>query len=179
MKKFVLVLLMGVSIGVSALCAQADQLQWNLREDAERAAKAIKPGSVVVSYCSQCDAQTIEVWWAERAVVTTTPENELFEVQVFGKRLMASEEKFDKGKFTGPATLTSKNISDKNRWFLEAVDLAYVYVPVGNGRFRVLGKELGLAADVRTEFVALPANVLAKIEAENKNSSNDDNPYTK
>ena len=67
MSKTVMVAIVLVAI-TAALCF-ADQLAWNAREICEEAAKRIKRNSILISYCSCCDNEHLEVWLVKRAVI--------------------------------------------------------------------------------------------------------------
>jgi hypothetical protein len=172
-----------VAVCCFIVACRADQLAYNSLEVSRRAVQAIKPDSILVSYCSRCDDQTVEVWQVQKAVVTTTEERRHFEVQVFGKRLFRSKKKFNRGDYKEPVEYRKFGAHPQGgRWFLQGIDLAYVYVPVSNGGFRNLARVLDLEAKVRVERINLPPDVLSEAQqdistarAENARD-NDDRP---
>jgi hypothetical protein len=149
---------------IAAVCG-ADQFAYNSLDISRRAAQAIKSDSILVSYCSRCDDQRVEVWQVRKAVVTATDQRKFFEVQVFGKRLFRSKKKFDKGEYKEPVQYRKVGSQAQgSRWFLNGVDLAYIYVPVGNGAFRNLARVLELEAKVKVEKINLPTDVFSEVE---------------
>jgi hypothetical protein len=145
--------------------SRADQLAYNSLDISRRAAQAIKPNTILVSYCSRCDDQVVEVWQVQKAVVTATDERRYFEVQVFGKRLFRSKKKFDRGQYKEPVEYRKFGAQTQGgRWFLQGIDLAYVYVPVGDGGFRNLARVLNLEAKVRVEKISLPPAVVSEAQ---------------
>lgn len=154
-----------VAVCFIIVACRADQLAYNSLENSRRAVQAIKPDSILVSYCSRCDDQTVEVWQVQKAVVTATDERRYFEVQVFGKRLFRSKKKFDRGEYKEPVEYRKFGAHPQGgRWFLRGIDLAYVYVPVSNGGFRNLARVLDLDAKIRVERINLPPDVLSEVQ---------------
>ncbi len=154
-----------IAVCFMIVASRADQLAYNSLENSRRAAQAIKPDSILVSYCSRCDDQTVEVWQVQKAVVTATDERRYFEVQVFGKRLYRSKKKFDRGEYKEPVEYRKFGAHPQGgRWFLQGIDLAYVYVPVSNGGFRNLARVLDLDAKIRVEKINLPPDVLSEAQ---------------
>ncbi|HEX8237608.1 MAG TPA: hypothetical protein VF600_16745 [Abditibacteriaceae bacterium] len=154
-----------VAVFLIVVVCRADQLAYNSLEVSRRAVQAIKPDSVLVSYCSRCDDEPVEVWQVQKAVVTTTDERRYYEVQVFGKRLFRSKKKFDRGQYKEPVEYRKLGLQTQgSRWFLQGIDLAYVYVPAGNGGFRNLARVLDLEAKVRVEKINLPSTVLSEVQ---------------
>jgi hypothetical protein len=154
-----------VAMSLISVACRADQLAYNSLDISRRAAQEIKPDSILISYCSRCDDQAVEVWQVQKAVVTTTDERRYFEVQVFGKRLYRSKKKFDRGKYKEPVEYRKFHSQPPvGRWFLEGIDLAYVYVPESNGGFRNLARVLGLEAKIRVEKINLPPDLLPELQ---------------
>jgi len=151
--------------------ARADQLAWIRLADAERAAKAIRPGSRVVLYCSKCDDQLLDVWQVEGAVVTRTQDPRYFQVAIVGSRLFRSRQRFDSGRYAEPAEYEAEPERERDLIRRQEVDLAYVYVPVKEGLFRCLGKTLGLACEVEVENLRLPASVAGEDRVESSRPS--------
>ena len=164
MRKKLAVLLVLVA-AFATYVVRADQLQINSYEVCRRAVAAIKPNSVAVSYCSECDSQYVDVWRVRRAVVVATGKDQ-YEVAVFGPKLYRSTERFSRGAYYEPVEYRRVYADSENaRWFLQSIDLAYFYVPQ-NGRFRVLGKQLNLPAEVAVETIKLPQAVSDAINEE-------------
>lgn len=153
--------LAAVAISLAASVSSADQLAWNELEVSERGAKAIRPESLLVSFCSLCDDEHVEVWRVKQVVVSATPTKGLYEVGVFGKRLRRSVKAFDAGEYAEPVQYAACPPDEQSGWFLEGIDLAYVYVPSGGKSFRCLGRVLGLECDVKVEAISLPDEAMA------------------
>ncbi|MBN1857751.1 hypothetical protein JW848_00935 [Candidatus Bipolaricaulota bacterium] len=111
-----------------AICA-ADQLQWNDRETSERAAQRILEAPLLITYCSACSAPSVDLWFVEGIDILPTPTEGLFEIILSGWRV----------NIAGGVA----------EWSSQAVDLAYVYVPAGKGRFRCLGDLLALPCTIK------------------------------
>jgi hypothetical protein len=149
------------------IACRADQLAYNSLENSRRAVDLIQPNSTLVSYCSLCDSQTVEVWQVRKAVVTVTEDRKHYEVQVFGKRLFKSRKKFDKGHYKEPVEYRRVGADVKGgKWFLEPIDLAYVYVPVEDGSFQNAAMVLGLKAKTKVDVIRLPADVTTQVGQE-------------
>lgn len=149
------------TLALTACASIADQLAWNTQEVSAKGARAIKPNSLLVSYCSLCDDQHVEVWRVKKAVVAATEGNGFHEVRVFGKKLSRSVGAFDAGEYAEPVQYQAFPPEEQEGWFLQGIDLAYVYVPTGDTSFRCLGKVLGLECDVQVESISLPVETLA------------------
>ena len=128
---FLLVLTLGL------LCT-ADQLQWNDRDTCEQAAQWIRETPVLMEFCSLCNAAPVDLWLVHGVDIRSTPSEGRFEVVITGWKVERS--------------------SGRAEWSSQAVDLAYVYVPVGNDRFRCLGEVLGLPCWIKVSVLkpALP-----------------------
>jgi len=155
-----------VVLAVATLSCLADQLAWNSRETCEVAAKKIKPNSILVSYCSLATSDHVEVWLVKRVVVATTSTEGFFEVNVFGRRLYKSKRTFREKQYLEPVEYEAVTGDESSRWFLEGIDLAYVYVPTGSGAFRCLAKVIKRDCDVNVDMIKLPPQLVDKIEKE-------------
>ncbi|MCD6494782.1 hypothetical protein J7K60_01870, partial [Candidatus Bipolaricaulota bacterium] len=58
-----------VLVAVTTVSCLADQLAWNSRGTCEEAVKSIGQGSILVSYCSLCSNEHIEVWLVKGVIV--------------------------------------------------------------------------------------------------------------
>ena len=146
----------------SSICL-ADQLQWNASAICEEAARAIGRQSLLISYCSQAGADPVELWFVRAARVVQTPTEGLFEVLVLGRRLYTSQRALSSGEFPLSNSPWSFNEVQSPSWFVQGVDLAYSYIPTGDGVFRCLGKVLGLECLVRVETITLPDDVMKSL----------------
>ena len=141
----------------------ADQLAWNSREICEESAMAIKRNSILISYCSLCDNEYVEIWLVKKVIVGTTAVHNLFQVNIFGKRMYKSKKAFQEKQYFEPVDYESIAHDDSSQWFLEGIDLAYIYVPTVNGSFLCLGKMMQYDCDVNVEIINLPSKIIDNI----------------
>lgn len=141
----------------------ADQLQWNALSTCEQAVQAIGRESLLISYCSQANEDYIELWFVRRAYIVHTPADGLFEIRVFAKCLYRSRNAFSPEEFPVSTAQWSFNKVRDPRWFVEGIDLAYVYVHTGDRSFQCLGKVLGLECLIEVETISLPSDVMEEI----------------
>lgn len=126
--------------------AWADQLQCNSAEVAGRATKLLPVGSLVIDFCSLCEAPA-QVVKVERVMVVEDCDHEV----ELGGAVLAGTQKVFKDGYEPNATWAKSNGRFQNR-----LDLAYVYVEVARNDFRFLGGQLGLTATVNTPAIRLP-----------------------
>jgi len=166
-----------VLVAVTTASCLADQLAWNSRgtcEDwnsrgtCEEAAKSIEQGSILLSYCSLCSNEHVEVWLVKGIIVSPTVTQGLFQVNVLGKRLYRSEEAFQESDYSEPVQYEVVKGGGRARWFITGIDLAYVYVPTSDGVFRCLGKVIKRECSINVDTISLPPELFqqAKREAE-------------
>jgi len=148
---------------IGSLASLADQLQWNSRGVCERAVHAIKPESIVISYCSLADNEHVEIWLVKKVGVANTLTKGLFEVSIFGRRLYKSKKAFSSGEYREPTDCIEYKAEGQSGWFVEGIDLAYVYIHTGDNSFRCLGKVLELECLVELETIKLPDDLMKKI----------------
>jgi hypothetical protein len=139
--------------GLTPKKAQADQLQCNSAEVAERATKLLPAGSLVIDFCSLCEspAQVVRV---ERVMVVKDCDHEV----ELGGPVLALTQKVFKDGYEPNATWAKSSARFQNR-----LDLAYVYVEVARNDFRFLGGQLGLEATVNTPAIRLPEELYASL----------------
>ena len=107
MKKNLLTLLLALIL--LPFAGRADQLAWNSRADVEKVVNAIqeqikqaeKP-FYMVSYCSLCSEETIEVWEVKEVVTVAIYNTDFFEMRVFGKRILRSTHTILEGEYQEP-----------------------------------------------------------------------------
>lgn len=126
--------------------ARADQLQCNSAGAAEAAAARLAPGTIMLDFCSMCDAPVTVVRVSSAEVVKGCD----FEVQVQGEVLAKTAKSFQDGKGVDGALYEPAQGTYDQR-----VDLAYVYVETAPNDFRWLGGVLGLDAQVNTPEIRL------------------------
>ena len=160
-----------VLVAVTTMSCLADQLAWNSRGTCEEAAKSIEQGSILVSFCSLCSNEHVEVWLVRGIIVAPTPTQGLFEVNVFGIRLYRSNEAFQEMQYSEPVEYKAVKGQEPARWFAAAIDLAYVYVPTSEGTFRCLGKVINRECSINVDTISLPRQLLeqAKTEVQREN----------
>jgi len=149
---------------ITSLTCLADQLAWNSRNVCEAAAKCIKPNSILISYCSICPSDYVEVWLVKKVVVAATSEDDLFEVHVFGKRLYRSKEMVSVNQYSEPIEYEAITGGESDSWFLEGIDLAYVYVPTDKALFSCLGKVLKKECETQVNIITLPGHIVEQIQ---------------
>ena len=160
-KTIMLAIVLVVVVTVSCL---ADQLAWNSREICEEAAKSIGQGSILVSYCSLCSNEHVEVWLVKGIIVAPTVTQGLFQVNVLGKRLYRSNEAFQENRYSEPVEYEAVTGEGSARWFVAGIDLAYVYVPTSSGSFRCLGKVIERECSINVDTISLPYQLLEQAE---------------
>lgn len=159
--RIIILVLLLAAIG-SSTCL-ADQLQWNALTACKEAVQAIGRDSLLTSYCSQANEDYVELWLVRSAYVVHTPAEGLFEVLVLAKRLYKSQKAFSSGEFPVSADQWGFNEVRDSGWFVEGIDLAYVYIHTGDSSFQCLGRVLELECLVGVEMISLPGNVMGKM----------------
>ena len=129
-----IVMLAIVFVAITMVSCLADQLAWNSRRTCEEAAKMIKLGSILLSYCSLCSNEHVEVWLVQGINIAPTVTQGLFQVNVFGIRLYKSKEALREMSFSQPVQYEAITGEGPARWFAVGIDLAYVYVPTSTLR---------------------------------------------
>jgi hypothetical protein len=164
MSKTLMVAIILVAI-TAALCF-ADQLAWNAREICEEAAKRIRQNSILISYCSCCDNEHLEVWLVKRVIVATIATQGWFKVNIFGRRLFTSKKAFRENQYSEPVQYEAVTGDGSSRWLLEGIDLAYVYVPTSKGSFHCLAKGIKRECSINVDTISLPSQLLEQAERE-------------
>lgn len=139
------------------LSAYGDQLQWISHKEAEKANKYLESGTRIISYCSNCDDQYIEV----REIIETTilePSKGWSEIQVTYKEKYRSEWRFDSGHYREPIEYEESKFPEDLK--IQTLDLAYVYVETDDGVFSNLGKLLNMECYIKVEKINLPYYLL-------------------
>ena len=155
-----MIMLAIVLVAVATVSCLADQLAWNSREACEEAAKSIEHGSILLSYCSLCSNEHVEVWLVKGIRVVPTVTQGLFEVNVFGIRLYRSKEAFRETNYAEPVQYEAVTAAGPARWFVTGIDLAYVYVPTSEGAFRGLGKVIERECSINVDTISLSRQLL-------------------
>lgn len=153
---------------IGSIACFADQLQWNSRGVCKRAIRLIRPGSILISYCSLADNEHIEVWLVKEVDAINTPIEGLFEVFILGKRLYTSKKAFSSGEYRESVDYIEYKPVDQCECFYEAIDLAYVYIHAGTNSFQCLGKVLGLECLVEIEKIHLPDDLMEQLTSTEK-----------
>ncbi len=174
MKQYITTLL--VALVVFPFVCRADQLAWIPRADVERVVSSIQQDILrgkkfgrpyyMVSYCSRCDRQRIEVWEVAKVVTVAIPDTDYFEMNVLGRCILRSTEDIREGKYQEPIQYEPVP-EDEANWFLQGVDLAYVYAPSADDIFRCIGKTYQLECDVNVERITLPRSAFQKSKKKN------------
>ena len=53
---------------------------------------------------------------------------------------------------------------ESDSWFLESIDLAYVYVPTDKALFSCLGKILNKECETQVDIITLPGHIVEQIQ---------------
>ncbi len=163
MKKCALLLLLALSLIAREL--RADQFSLNPRETCTNALSFCPAGSIVVSFCSLCDGEHVEVWQVKEALVSDAQFRDLFELRLFVKKLYRSKEAFTSNHFRAPAHF-EKIRGGEQSLSLEDTDLAYLYVLKPDGAFHVLAAEMGLTPlDCLVPTITLPRSIMKSATA--------------
>jgi hypothetical protein len=145
----------------------ADQLSWNSREECEKAVKKLSKGSIVISYCSFCNDEYVEIWQVQKAVVTYTGRKEFYKVEIFYKKLFRSKKAFDVGKYKEPVEyekVFAQKDDKSDLYDRSGVDLAYIYTKETENVFSCLGKQLSFECEVKVDKIQLPQKVMDEIQ---------------
>ncbi|MFC2099329.1 hypothetical protein ACFLSF_00645, partial [Candidatus Bipolaricaulota bacterium] len=124
---------------------------------------AIGRESLLISYCSQADEDLVELWLVRDLKIIDTPVAGLFEVLVLAKCLYRSQRAFSSEEFPASDDHWAFGEAHDPGWFVEGIDLAYVYIHAGGSIFQCLGKELELECLVGVETITLPDGVMEKV----------------
>lgn len=159
-----------LSISISPVCA--DQLAWNSLQDCETAVNALPSGSILISYCSNCNNEFVEIWQVRKAVVAYTGNEDNYQVNIFSKKLYRSAAPFSSGQFSDSVRyeeLSAGSSGCEELYTLEDVDLAYIYVytpaTMVQNFYECLGLHLGLKCEVPTEYIVLPENISERLQS--------------
>lgn len=148
----IVILLVCLGMGYS-LSGLGDQLQWNDLETCERAAAEIRKAGVLISYCSLAEEPNAQFWLVRDVAIIPTTAEGLWEVIVTGRLLNAfTRRHFDEKRQRSSGNLHARTDTHCH-WFVEGVDLAYIYVPIGNGDFTCLGRSLDQPCSVTVETI--------------------------
>ena len=161
-----IVILAIVLVAITTMSCIADQLAWNSRGTCEEAVKSIGQASILLSYCSLCNNEHVEIWLVRGIIIAPTAAQGLFEVNVLGKRLYRSNEAFQENDYSEPVEYEAVTGESPARWFVTGIDLAYVYVPTRNGSFRCLGKVIKRECSVNVDTISLPHQLLEQAKTE-------------
>jgi hypothetical protein len=157
--------------GFSLLCAflltgtaPAEQFDSVPRQVCINALAYVEPGSIVISYCSQCDREYVEVWRVKDAFAVDVQDRDQFQLTLFAKKLFRSKEALAAKELTAGTKFVRVRGGEKSL-VVGGVDVAYIYVKRPDGLFHVLAKELNLEPlHCAVETITLPPALLAALE---------------
>ena len=104
------------------------------------------------------------MWLVKKVIAAITSQDDLFEVHVFGKRLYRSKEMVRENHYSEPIEYEVISGGESDSWFLEGIDLAYVYVPTGKTSFSCLGKILKIECETQVNTINLPEHIVEQIQ---------------
>jgi hypothetical protein len=144
--------------------APAEQFDNVPRSVCTNALAYVQPGSIVISYCSQCDREYIEIWKVKDAFAADLQDRDQFQLTLFAKKLFRSKEALA-AKELRPGTKFVRARGGEKSLVVDGVDLAYIYVKRPDGSFHVLAMELNLEPlHCAVETITLPPALLAALE---------------
>jgi hypothetical protein len=152
--------------------SRADQLQWIPLSVCNTAVETIARKPLLVSFCSLADGDHIGLWRVQDLAVAPTSAKDLHEIVVIAEMLYRSDRLWSSEKLLAAREQELLMIPTA-RTAIMGIDLAYVYVHIGDGSFRCLGKVLGLDCTVDVETILLPSDVMRRI----RTRSNGQRPF--
>ncbi len=146
---------LGILLGLLLMPAfgLADQLAYLSKADAERAAAYIETQRLMVSYCSLCNQEPVELWHVQEVKAAHTGYQNYYQVVVRARRILTSTHVYNEGEYVEPVEFDYVGHPDSALEELE-LDLAYVYSPSG-GAWKCLGRILKMECEVRVETIRL------------------------
>jgi hypothetical protein len=143
-----------LTLSLASSSALADQLQCNSQKDAKRAADLLRPGTLMLEFCSMCEDDVQVVHLEEVRVVQDCE----YEVQVTGAVVARSTEAYREAY---PADARYDLVNEP---FQQEIDLAYAYVETAPNVFSWLGGVLKLKADVKVKSISLPREIYSQLD---------------
>lgn len=167
MKRFFKSMLLALIL--APLTSRADQLAWISSENAEKVVKSLQQEILsqrdtpyyMVSYCSMCDGERVEVWEVKEVASVAATVADYFQVHVLGRCVLRSAEAIRKGEYREPIKYEPVPAKEQT-WFLQGVDLAYVYAPSSDGSFICIGKKYKLDCDVLVKRIKIDRDAYAR-----------------
>tara|TARA_R110002096_G_scaffold206192_9_gene392379 strand:- start:834 stop:1289 length:456 start_codon:yes stop_codon:yes gene_type:complete len=138
---------------LSTISTYADQLAYISKADAERAAEHIQDQQLIITYCSLCDNEPVELWHVQETKVAHTGYENYFEVIVKARRILTSARVFNSGEYTEPVELDYVGHPESALEELK-LDLAYVYT-ASDGAWLCVGKLLEMDCEILVEKIRL------------------------
>ena len=148
-----------LTLSVAWACV-GDQLQWNTLCACNAAAKVIAAQPFLISYCSQADNDHVELWLVRDQEIAATSVPGFYEVIVSARSLYRSDRMYSSSEFPISDDQWSFGEVKDASWFNKGIDLAYVYIHLGGGSFRCLGRVLGVDCTVGVEILHLPDDLM-------------------
>lgn len=139
--------------GLFSTISVADQLAYISKAEAERAAKHIQSQQLMVSYCSLCNSEPVELWHVQETKVAHTGYENYYEVIVKARRILTSSRVYDSGQYEEPIELDYVGHPDSALEELK-LDLAYVYT-ASEGAWYCVGKLLEMDCEILVEKIRI------------------------
>lgn len=143
-------ILIGLILGICALqICYGDQLAYLDKPEAIRVAEDLKKREIIITYCSECESDTLELWLVCHAEAHYTGHGSFFEVLLTARPLLRSTEALNATRMKNGADLKYVGSADRK---LRSVplDLAYTYLLVDD-EWVCAGKYFGLPCEVSLE----------------------------
>jgi len=143
-------ILIGLFLGISAIhICHSDQLAYLDKPEAIRVAEDLKKREIMITYCSECESDTLELWLVSHAEAHYTGHGSFFEVLLTARPLLRSHEALSATRVGNGADLTYAGSTDRKLRSIP-LDLAYTYVLV-DAEWVCAGKYFGLPCEVSLE----------------------------
>ncbi|OPZ69338.1 MAG: hypothetical protein BWY82_02332 [Verrucomicrobia bacterium ADurb.Bin474] len=139
-------LIAGLMLGHSCL---ADQLAYLDKADAIRVAADLRDRELVVTFCSECEQDKLELWLISHAEAHYTGHGSYFEILLTVRPLMESISEIDASQLLSQTPLVWSG-HDHRKLRSIPIDLAYTYVLVED-EWVCAGIHFGLPCEVSLE----------------------------
>ncbi|MEM1296163.1 MAG: hypothetical protein AAGH89_12420 [Verrucomicrobiota bacterium] len=147
------ILMICTVLGLLSKISFADQLAYISKADAERAAEHIEKQQLIVTYCSLCNSEPVELWHVQETKVAHTGYENYYEVIVKARRILTSARVFDSGQYQEPVELDYVGHPDSALEELK-LDLAYIYTAL-EGAWFCVGKLLEMDCEILVEEIRI------------------------
>lgn len=143
-------ILIGLILGIFALhICHGDQLAYLDKPEAIRVAEDLRKREIIITYCSECDSDTLELWLVSHAEAHYTGHGSFFEVLLTARPLLRSTEALNATRMKNGADLKYAGSADRKLRSIP-LDLAYTYLLVDD-EWVCAGLHFGMPCEVSLE----------------------------